>query len=325
MGSTITVQSLINSARIYPDLVPVGSASGFSMEPALTVANDVMQRFLAEPMDWKFNRGYVPPIITVALQQDYVTNVTDMAWLEEAWRIDINNTSIPQPVYQMETVRDLSRTYYQSNPFNLSWVPNKLAFYGTWAANTKYPTGLGLGLAQTPVSPIQQFIDANGNILKVTVFGTSGSAQPFAAPGAAVGTAVSDGTVTWSVIDPNGVAIRTAPMPASSGIVWQVNPVYQKAPPAITTLQQTIDPIPDSLGYLFRQGFFARLAVHARLKDARDEYVKWEEDLKIAVASADREREDASFYPSEGLMGGGGANRYGVPIGPAFPYTFGPY
>src|SRR5208283_3665261 len=88
---TVTLQQVVNSLRAYPDLNPVLSAAGWTQEPALAAANDVMQRIFAEGMDWKWNRAYVPPFLTVALQQDYMTSVVDFGWLEQGYRVDINN------------------------------------------------------------------------------------------------------------------------------------------------------------------------------------------------------------------------------------------
>jgi len=319
---------------------------GMTQEPAITIANDVMQRILSQPMDWKFNRGYVPSILTVALQQDYVTQVTDLGWLEQGWRVDINNSTnngnmAPKPIRAMESVRDLAQTSSQAAPFNLSFIPNKLAFMGQWYPNTAY--GCAYGVAQAPVSPIQQFVDKNGNILYLdsTVlhlninspgfagtpivlptpnpYGVSGSTQPFAAVNATPGTTVTDNTVTWTVADPNGYAIRTAPLTPLSGLAWLIIPVYQKKPPVLNTLSQIIAPIPDEYGYLFRYGFLAMCYDHAGSNKARDAYAKWEEMLEVAVRSADREREDASFYPNEGVTGGSPFN-VGQSIGAAWPF-----
>ncbi len=312
-----------------------------------------MMRILAEPMDWKWNRGYVLPILSVGLQQDYVTQVTDMGWLESADRIDINNSTnngnlAPKPVFTMESVRDLGRTSFQGYPFNCSFVPNSLAYLGQWYANTAY--GCAYGQAQVPITPIQQFLDKNGNILYINSgvlglninspgftgtpitlptpnpYGTSGSTQPFAAAGAAAGTQVTDGTVTWTVANPNGYAIRVTPLPALSSLAWLIEPIYQKKPPTLTSLQQTLAPIPDEFAYLFREGFKAMCYEYAGSKLFAESYQKWEENLIVAVRSADREREDAVFYPSESLMGGtGGQWAGGLPVGPSWPYLYGGY
>jgi hypothetical protein len=303
-------------------------------------------------MDWKWNRAYVPDILSVALQQDYLTQVTDMGWLESCDRIDINNSTnngnlAPKPVWTMESVRDLGRTSYQGYPFNCSFVPNSLAYLGQWYPLTAY--GCGYGQAQIPITPIQQFQDANGNLLYInsTVlglninspgftgqpvvlptpnpYGISGSTQPLLTANSPAGTTVTDGTVTWTVANPNGYAIRIAPLPALSSLAWLMEPIYQKKPPTITSLQQTLAPIPDEFAYLFRQGFKAMCYEHAGSKLFAESFQKWEEDLMVAVRSADREREDAVMYPSESIMNGSSPVYNGLPIGPGWPYSIYPY
>lgn len=349
MSSTTTLQNIVTSARAYPELVPVLGESGFTQEPALTFGNIVMQSFLAQTLDWKFNRAYVPAFLTVGLQQDYVTNVTNLSWLEQGWRIDINNSTNngnqgPKPIFTLETVRDLALTAYQGYPFNCSWLPNSLAQMGVWTANTVIPCAYGQ--AQTPTSPIQQFIDKNGNILFINSaslglsvnspgfnnavipenppYGTTGSTAPFLGTNAAAGSTIVDGTVTWTVADPNGVCIRLAPLPALNGLAWLITPVYQMKPPILKSLQNTISPIPDELGYMFREGFLALCFEHANSKQFAGKFMQWRDSLTTALRSGDREREDAVFFPSQGLMGGGGPWVGGLPVGAAWPFeTFG--
>lgn len=339
MASTTTLQQLVTSIRAYPQVTAVLGTSGWTQEPSLTIANDTMQRMLAQALNWKFNRANVPAFLTVQLQQDYVSNVTNLGWLEQGWKIDINNTTTPKPVFSLETVRDLGQTSYQGSPFNVSWVPNSLAIMGTWQANTKYQCGYGQ--AQLPSSPIQQFIDANGNILFINSatlglsinspggtqsigapYGTSGNSQPSAPANSAAGTTVTDNTVTWTVADPNGYAMRVAPLAATNGLCWLMQPVYQKKPPILTSLQNTLSPIPDEFLYLFRQGFLAMLHEHAGSKRAAEAFAKWQEDMFTALRSGDREREDASLYPTTGLMSGSSWAYGPLPIGPAWPYDY---
>lgn len=338
--------------RAYAEFVPVLGASGYTEEPALSIANDLMQRILAENMNWKWNRQYVPSILTVALQQDYVTQVNDIGWLETGWRVDINNSTnngnlAPKPIFDMEAVRDLDQTSAQRVPFQISFIPNQIAFLGQWYPNTSYQGGYGV--SQIPISPIQQFRDENGNILYIdstvlglninspgfagqpitlpenSPYGVSGSTQPSAPANSPGGTRVQDGTVIWTVADPDGYAMRISPLPAFSGLAWLITPVYQTKPPVLSTLQQTIDPIPPEFTYLFRRGFRAMLYEHAGSKLAAESYVKWEEDLMVAVSSADRQQEECVMYPNESVMGGGMGYPFPIGLGAAWPFGPGPF
>jgi hypothetical protein len=347
MASTIKLQQIVDSARAHKELVPVLEAVGWGMEPAVTIANDVLQKILAQTLNWKWNRAYIPPFLSVALQQDYVSSVTNMGWMEQGWKIDINNNinpNAPKPIFAMEAVRDMEQTAYQGSPFNISFIPNSLAFMGVWKPN--YPIKCGYGVAQTPASFVQQFVDVNGNILFINSaacgitfnspgfsgtpitltgynpYGVTGVTQPSASVGATAGTQVPDGSVIWTVADPNGYAMRVAPLPAFSGITWLIVPVYQMKPPIITSLASTIAPVPDELGYLFREGFMAMCYEHVGSRLGPAKYAKWEESIYIALRAGDRERDDAVFYPSESIMGSSWSQN-NLPFGPAWPFTGG--
>ena len=347
----VTLQQIVNSLRAYPDLNPVMSAAGWTQEPALAAANDVMQVLLAQGMDWKWNRAYVPPFLTSSLQQDYMTAVTDLGWLEQGYRVDINNSVSNanggvKLIFGVETVRDLGASSVQLNAFNASWLPNSLANLGVWQANTAYPCGYGVSM--TPTSPIQQFQDANGNLLYIdsthlgltlespgytgttiplptpNPYGISGSTQPLLPAATQPGTTVLDGTVTWTVADPNGFAMRLSPIPPVNGLVWWVNLIYQRKAPYFTSLQDPISPIPSEYTYVFRFGMKAMIMQHAGVKQAPAAYQQWMDMIFSALRQADREREDATFYPSQGIASGSYWQNFGL-IGPAWPYAWTPY
>lgn len=349
-SSTITVQETVNWAKAFPECNPVLGTSGFTQQPGLTFANDAMQKILAQGMNWKWNRAYIPAFLTVALQQDYPTQITDVSWLETCRMIDINNSTnngntAPKPMFALETVRDLPLTATQANPFNICFVPNNQATFGTWQPN--YKVLCGYGQSMTPIQAIQSFVDANGNILYIdsTVmglnlqspgfvngpvplptpnpYGTTGSVQPLLPANAPPGTTVLDGSVNWTVAPPNGYCIRVFPLPPLSGLCWLIWPVYQRKAPKIVTLQQTISPIPDEYAYLFRSGFLAYCYDHARSAKAGAQYAKWEEQIMTALKAGDRETEDWTMYPSTGLMGGGSQPNWGVSVGPGNPYGYG--
>lgn len=343
MASTLTLREIIDPLRTYSELSFLSGVAGFTNQPALNIANRVMQRFLARNMPWKFNRAQAPGFLAIQLQQDYVTNITDLSWLERGWRIDVNNTARPKPMFGTETIRDQAPSSTQANPFNPSWIPNALATMGAWQANTLY--SCPYGNPQQPAPPINQFKDRNGNILFIdssalklslnspgysggvvstpAPFGTSGATEPYAASGAAGGVKVADGTITWTVADPNGIAFRLNPIPPNSGLAWLIELEYQKKPPLLTSLADKLTPIPDEFMYLFQDGFLAYAYFHARDEDARKKaptmLTLWEQALQIAIASGDRERDNSILYPSESITGIGPMG-YGMPIGPAYPF-----
>ena len=348
-----TLQSIAMQMKANPDFYNVlGGQPGFSTEPFLTICNEVMSRILAENMPWKWNRKIIPPFLTVSLQQDYVSNITDIGWLEDAWRVDINNSTsnnngASKPIFDMETVRDIPQRSTQGVPFNVSFIPNYQAFLGLWQANTVY--GCGYGVAQTPRTPIQQFMDINGNILFLdstqlglniespgytgttiplqgfVPYGTSGATQPAAFPNATPGSLVQDGTVIWTVADPNGYALRLNPTPALNGLCWFIVNQYQVRPPQLFNLQQSLAPIPNEMIYLFRSGVRAALYRENGNPQGNAMYAEWEETLMKALRAADRQQEDFRLTPESSLMSG--ANPYNSPIniGAAYPFSPGPW
>lgn len=350
-----TIQSLAYQLKSDPSFYNVlGGAAGYSTEPLLTICNEVMCRILAENMPWIWNRALVPPFLTVSLQQDYCTQLTDIGWLEDSRRVDINNSTsnsngAPKPWFSLETVRYLPRTSAQSAPFNICIVSNSEAFMGLWQPSTVY--GCGYGVPMTPRTPIQQFIDANGNILYIdstnlglniespgytgtTIippgatypYGTSGTVEPVAPANATPGTLIADGSVIWTVAPANGCAMRLVPLPALNGLCWMIETQYQVSPPQLLTLQQNIAPIPNYLSYLFRAGCRAQLKIANGLPNAQQEYAEWEETLVKAIRGADRQQDDYSLYPTNSIMSG--YSPWDVPyqaIGAAYPFAPGPW
>lgn len=349
-----TLQQISLQLKSNPDFYNLlGGAAGYSDQPFLTICNEVMSRILAENMPWKWNRKIFPPFITVSLQQDYVSNITDIGWLEDAWRVDINNSTsnsngAPKPIFALETVRDLAQVSAQGVPFNISYVPNYQAFLGLWQANTAY--GCGYGVAQTPKTPIQQFMDANGNLLFIdstqlglniespgytgtTIplpsnqpYGTSGSTQPMAPPNSTPGTKIQDGSVIWTVADPLGYTLRLSPVPALNGLCWFLVTQYQVRPPQLVSMRSTTYPLPNEMVYLFRAGLRAALYRENGDKRGQEMYAEWEETLVRAVRAADRQQEDNRLYPETSIMGDNN-NPWMSPagIGAAWPYGGAPW
>ena len=350
-----TLQQIANQLKANPEFYNIlGGAAGYSQEPFLTIANEVMSRILAENMPWKWNRQTLPPFLTNSLQQDYCTNITDIGWFENAWRVDINNSTsnnngAPKPIFDMETVRDQPQTSWQGVPFNVSFIQNSQAFLGLWQPNTAYSCGYGVPM--TPRVPIMQFLDANGNILFIdstqlglnimspgftgttialpanSPYGVSGSVQPSAPPDSTPGTLVQDGTVTWSVASPDAYSARLGPTPALNGLCWYIRVEYQKSPPQLYDLRQTLAPIPNQMIYLFRAGARALLKQFNGSKDAAQSYAEWEEQLVKALRAGDRQQEDFIVFPSSSIMGdsGGVWAASGNGIGAAFPFSPGPW
>ncbi len=345
-NSTTKLQSAVDHARTHADLAPVLSTGGFSQEPALTIANDVMTEMLSKGRPWKWNRIRLPFFYTNSWQQDYaLLNVNTLAWLEYAILIDINSTSEPKDKCTLETNRDLPETSAQyGRPGQVCWLPNDQLVYGTWGGGN---TGEGsqsnpgpgsvygalLGVVSQPSNPLLQIQDPNGNFWvlsnALTQSVTLGQTQPVWPVNVVfptqtnptqVATTQADGTGIWTAVNPKGQGLRLNPIPSQQGKVWQARVFGQARPVQFTSLSQTIEPIPDDYAAYFRQGFVAYAYMHSKDPKVRAKFLDnqklWIESLDRAGSSMDRERDNCGLFPSDAIMPAPGS----LYIGPANPF-----
>lgn len=322
------------------------NVGGSSSEPALTIANDVMNTICGLPFPHKWNELNITPFYTNSWQQDYATNTTTLSWLERGIVVDINNARPQKPFRTVEVGRQLSQatgswaSACNGNPlFLVNFFPNKTLYYGTWGATNVGTTGsLGnnpvagsvykqpLGAAGMPANPINQIRDANGNLLQLTGYGTEGTTAPVAPANSLAGVIATPGsgaTTVWKVVDPNGQGFRILDVPSQTGTVWQFLLTGQAKPIRFASLGQTLDPLPDEFETNFREGFIARCyryspesKIRAKFKD---EWQLWLASLLELRSKEDREPEEQRFVPERGIMGGWsarGGRRYPLNIIP---------
>lgn len=308
-SSTLTPQALIIYARPFPWTKPALGLVGYEDEPAISFVDDIVKKIMAESNPWKWNAVKVPRILTQPYQQDYPTNISQntLGWLQSGVIVDVNNNTQPIPRAPMTVVKNLLPTSDCDVPMKACWIANSMALTGLWP-------GTGI-LYQDPLiangggpgnNPFTAITDPNGNIQVVTTYGVTGNVTPtWPAAGAQAGTTTTDGTVVWTVQDPNGVAFRLSKIATNNSQVWAIHLVYQTKPPNITSLSQTVSPIPDDLNYLVKQGFLAHCWKHADSSKFPQEYKQWLEDIQTAMGSSDREAEEFGFSPAQPIQGGG--------------------
>lgn len=337
-NSTITLQSIVDTARAMPDLSPQLSVGGMTQQPALSIANHVVMDMLSPTMNWKWNRFLPPVFYTNSLQQDYaVPGVVNLGWIESAYLLDINNTQTPPPNWPMEAVRDLPATSWQwGRTGQVCWLPNSILGWGSWQANAKFYACVGT--PSNPGTPFTQIEDPNGNYWVIsnnqTQTVTTGSTQPawpnnptYPTPAdpTVVATQVNDGTAVWTAVNPSGQGFRVFPLPPPNGLYFEIHIIGQNRPPRFTVMSQTLEPIPDDYADHFEHGFIAHAYRYSKDQKVRakfaDEYKLWMDSMHEAVAKSEREREEAGFYPTESILQGGC-----IPwSGPANPFYPGGY
>lgn len=368
-NSTIRLQEVVADAGTLGDVAPSLATGGSSQQPALSIANDVMQAIInggpgGQPYNWKWNRYNLPVFYTNSLQQDYfIPGLVNIGWLESAWAVNINQTSVPKSSFPIEIDKDLLVSYQAgSYTAKAGWLPNSMLNTGTWGAQPLGPTA-GFPSGQTTVTgpnltgqqnpgpgviytnPVGQLVtpynattcitDPNGNLWVLTTFGTCGNTQPSwpASPvyptlrvPTTVATTVADGSCVWTAINPNGQGIRLSPPPPQSGIVWAIQVVGQKVAPRFFNLQQTLEPIPDAWEWAFKQGFFNECIRRSNDPRIRAKYQQYKQDWLESLDKAVRQadREPDDFGFYVSAGGMVMDTGWGFnPITPAMP--FGPW
>lgn len=350
--STFTVQNEVDKIRSFAEIEPIFNVPGFTNEPALTIANDVITAICATTFPHKWNETKLPQFYTNSFQQDYAlvrldgSSVTDVEWLQRGVAFDINNGAIPKPYVPVECGRSLQqRTGTFSNSGTITGdgflacsYYNYDLYYGQWgAANTGNRT-LGnnpvagsvytapLGNLSQPANPITQIKDANDNFLVLTTYGTEGTTAPTAPANATPGTTVSGlgATTIWTVVDPFGMGIRILDVPSQTGVVWQFNITGQKKPPVFTSLSSTLFPLQDKYEPFFRAGMVAqayRYSPEAKIRAKfQDQWNIWLKSLKDMNEAQDRELEEYRFIPERGIMGSG--RQKSTFQGAAWPFNY---
>lgn len=337
-NSTITLQDIMDSVSTIGDLNPVfNSTGGWANEPALTIGNDVMSELLSVRYPWKWNRLKIPPFPLNSLQQDYLSPVKNLGWLENGLRVDINNSQYPPPSWPIYAVRDLQMSNTQGGfPSQVCWFYNRDLELALWPGPGEvYVQPIG---AQTdPENPATNITDEYGNLLALYAYGVTGDIPPAATyppidptnPNSlpdltanVTGQIIDDGTCQWIVVDPDAQGFRFNPMPPSGGNVWLVRIFAQKKAPRFVKLKQTIDPIPDDESKWFLDGCIAyahRYSSNPAVKAKYEPYkMAWQGAMADETKQNDREDESKGFFPDRSVM----APSYTTDPGP-YPYRWG--
>lgn len=338
-NSTLTLQSIMDGISTIGDLNTVfNNTGGWADEPALTIANDVMGQFISVRFPWKWNRIKIPPFPLTSNQQDYASNFSNLGWLENGRRVDINNTTVPTPDAPIYAVRELSEDSVASAwPFQVCWSYNRLLEQHLWPGpGVVYLDPIGV-VTPPPENPFTNILDAYGNILVLVEWGITGLTEPVAVypptdpddplsppdlTADIYGQMIDDGTCVWEVVDPAAQGFRFFPRPPKSGTVWLVRLFAQRKAPLFTSLEQKLDPIPDDYAHWFRDGCVAYAHRYSSNPQVRARFEQMKQDWVAAVEGAahqgDREDESMGFFPDRGVMAPG----YSGDTGP-IPFRWG--
>lgn len=327
-GSTVKLQDIVDSVAVMADVSPQANPTGYDSATILSAANDTISELIARNLNWKWNSFNAAPFLTNSWQQDYPQlGLSNLGWIEEAWWVDVNNSQRPLPNGMLQAAKDLpvapvNNTGYQgSYPARIAWMYNKQLQYGDWpGANSLYTPLITANVQQNPPAAI---VDANGNLLLLTQYGTTGANAPAAPKGSLEGFTVNDGTCIWTVLDPMGQGFRLDILAPPSGPIYRITAKSQAKAKRFLTINDTIDPVPDDAAHHFRRGFKAQCYAYASDSKARQQYpqmrAEWLQSMGDAEASADREPEASMISPATQIV----APMWGImrnPRDPGRPY-----
>lgn len=308
-NSTYTLRSVLDGLIGRGMKDPTKAPSGVGQTLTLELANDAMADLICERFNWKFNSALATPFLTNSWQQDYPQIAQPngvIGWGEDCTQTDINNTMIPKPNWRVTWRKNIPRisSFESFTPppgWQLCWMYNQDLTFGSWpgAGVTFYPLLTGGPVMQ---NPCMSMIDANGNRLVVTGFGTTGASAPVLPASSLEGVTVLDGSVTWTVVSPTSQGFRVWPLPNATGPVYQIAPTYQLDPPKITTIGQLLNPFPDSYIRHYRQVFrYHCLGASPDpndKKEFRDDLPKYLEALANATKQGDKEQNSYGLVPA---------------------------
>jgi hypothetical protein len=306
-SSTVKLQTVVDNVAAQGVPNPLNNAGGYATQLALDMANDCAADIIDQRFNWKWNSKLAPAFLTNSFQQDYPQlGNTDIGWLEDADRIDINNTSIPKPIRQLTVRRALSRTSYTTGPINqIQWLFNSEMQFGEWP---------GPGIVYTPPigtnpavqNPLMSMVDANANLLILTGFGITGLVAPVLPAASAEGTTIADGTAIWTVVSPTSKGFRVSSLPGGTGPIWKVVPKYQMIAPRFTSLQQTLDPIPDDYERYFKTLYRIYCLQNSPNPEDRKQFAQERIDYLNALVGprkqGDRESDAYAMYPENSVV-----------------------
>lgn len=338
MPSTVTVQQVVNLASTHIELLPVAGVGGYTNEPALSLANDVLQTIMASTyempngevlsLDWKWNRAEMPMFVTSPNRQDYLFAGATFFGLGG----DACGAGIDLATNNALTISGSTVTIKLLEPY-CGAVGDVCYILGTGSNYDSVFTANGANNA-----------GFSGNTYTITNLSTDGKTVTATITGTASGTSGSAGIndFGWLAgatiigignggpilptrhveavrdIQPYGYAnipekvcvlqdlgtgvLKIRFYPVVGTTVWGVNLVYQKKAVLLTSLSSTWSPIPDEVSYLVRQGFLAKAYRYVDSKRSEIEETKFSNTMRKALGADERETPDVGLYPAEGIQ-----------------------
>ncbi len=317
-NSTIIINDVALVASQHVKLTILFGVGGIQDQPALTIANNVLQQILSPKYNWKFNRNEMTMLVTQQFKQDYLfagatafvlqngANATGANWggvgidlasnnaiTESGTTVTVNTLEVHpflvgQTVYITGTGSAYDSSYTLSNGvFSGGWtitaVPTTKSFQFTH-------TSSGLGTSGAPGITNYGWLES-GSLLDVQNTSTPQSIDDDVMTVRTLEPESRIGTPNrFAVIQDLGTGvlkIRCSPCPGTYEV--GINLVYQAKAPKLTALTNTWAPIPDDMSSVYFQGFLADAYRFVDKATYLQEFQRFEQDIVRALGNKDSE------------------------------------
>jgi hypothetical protein len=326
--STVTLQNVINLCSTHAELMLLSGASGYTNEPALSLANDTLQELLSFPYAWKFNRVEMPMFVTSQNKQDYqfggavaftlgssstgvgialatagTPGISRTGTTVTVNTLEAHNMSVGNTVYMLGNGdSQFNSTYTQSATiwgFTSGWtilsVPSSTSFTFTHATS---------GTTTSGASGITDFgWLQSGTMVELNNASPLQNLQYLQAEKELQPDFISENPKKVCVLKDNGdgtLKIRFQHVPSST--IWGANLVYQAKAPLKAALTDTWAPFPDDFGFVYRQMFLARCYRYINSPRSEVEYQKAQAMIIKALGKGDAETTEVHVVPARSLM-----------------------
>ena len=330
-NSTITVSDIALVVRQHVKLTPIMGVAGVQDQPALMIANNVIQEILSPKYNPKFNRNEMTTLVTQQFKQDYLfagatafvlqigTNAANANWggagidlasnnaITESGTTVTVNTLEAHPFSVGQTVYIIGTNSAYDSPYTLS----NGTFSGGWTI-TAVPTTKSFQFTHTSSGL------ANSGAPGITNFGWLESASLLDVQNITAPQPIDGDVMTVRTLNPESVTgnpnrfaviqdlgtgvlkVRCSPCPATYEI--GINLVYQAKAPKLTALTNTWAPIPDEHSNVYFQGFLADAYRFVDKATYLQEFQRFQQAIVAMIGHQDAEENSGGLTPDFSLF-----------------------
>lgn len=285
MPSTRTIQQTVNFASTHVELLPLVGVGGYSNEPSISIANDVLAEILSPPYNWKWNRNTMGLFVPQQNKQDLkfggaaaftLASSSQLGGVGIALKtasgitssgfpgtvtvntLDAHNFSVGDTVYLYGVADSVYNSTFTQTPSQSTWSG-------------------GYVITAVPSSTSFQFASISGQTLTSGApgisnfgwgeFGTMVNENESSSPQKTQYLTVARELEPTSHIaipskiscfdnQDNTLTVRLWELPGAAP--WGITTTYQAKAPLLTSLSSTWSPIPDEYAWLVNEIFVAK-------------------------------------------------------------------